>query len=101
MPGYSKLGIADGMLPDIDCPPLAAALDMYMMSSFSAKERSEAERRGILGNCESRGAEAGKGSLCCQGVEVNAMNIFNDYRARYIKRIYLQCIQSGLFRGVC
>lgn len=47
-PGYSKLLIADSILPDTKADASASALDMVMMSNVAAKERSEAEFRTLV-----------------------------------------------------
>lgn len=46
--GYSKLLIEEFILPDKDCPPLAAVWDVQMMAILSSMERTRDHWRELL-----------------------------------------------------
>ena len=49
-PHYSKLILAEYILPATDCPHSPAWADILMMADFSASERSEKQWRELLGS---------------------------------------------------
>ena len=48
LPGYSKLLINDYVLPDRDCPLSLAGMDLAMMTTHAAMERTEMQWQELL-----------------------------------------------------
>jgi hypothetical protein len=47
-PGYSKLLLNEWILPDMNCPLVAAGYDLNMMAMHSTKERSQQDWSDLL-----------------------------------------------------